>query len=151
MFADNAQRLENVAQSLRERTWWAYDSFGVTYGDWRLTIDRKPNVYKPFLFAVEGVRKARGFSLSRETWKRRYPSIDAALLHIFNEFNEDADVKNRFSTLDEAIRVVCGANAEADPLGEKRAKAEAARSASFGSLVSDGPEWWRMRNLSGTA
>lgn len=76
MLAEKTQKLENVAQSLRERTWWAYDSFGVVYGDWRITIDRKPNVYRPFLFSVAGVKKRRTLASPRVTCNRRYcPSV----------------------------------------------------------------------------
>ena len=143
MIAENTEKLENIAQSLRERQWWAYDSFGVVYGDWHLTIDRKPNVYRPFLFAVAGVKRMRPFAASRITCNKRYQSIDAAVLHIFNEFNEDTAVKNRFSTLDEAISKICGAR----KIDSDRENApDPAENLTFGAGGDDdGPAWWRMR------
>lgn len=145
MIVENTARLENIAQSLRERTWWAYDSFGVIYGDWHITIDRKPNVYKPFLFAVAGVKKIRPFASSRITCNKRYRSIDAALLHIFNEFDDDTSAGNRFNTLDEAISKVC-VSSESDVRRENNVSKTSKTSGASGTDA-DGPAWWRMRKI----
>lgn len=144
MIAEKTEKLEHIAQSLREREWWAYDSFGVTYGDWQITIDRKPNVYRPYLFAVEGVKKRQNFALSRITCSRRYRSIEAALLHIFNEFNDEASGKNRFDTLDEAIGKVCREKKEIDA---DRERAPAAEQKIGANAQDEGPAWWRMRKM----
>lgn len=141
MLAEKTQKLENVAQSLRERTWWAYDSFGVVYGDWRITIDRKPNVYRPFLFSVAGVKKRRTLASPRVTCNRRYQSIDAALLHIFNEFSDGSSAEKRFHTLDEAISTVCTAVDKSAQAQENASPAPAAYD------TGEGPAWWRMREV----
>lgn len=141
MAGERVEKLENVAQTLRTRQWWAYDSFGVVYGDWRLTIDRKPNVYRPFLFVVEGVKRIKPF-VSHKTCKMRYKSIDAALLHIFNEFC-DHKAEKRFHTLDEAISKLCVV-AQAD---SQQGKALAGESGAFHADADDSnaPAWWKMR------
>ena len=146
MFDENVRRLEDVAQALRTRRWWAYDSFGITYGDWRLTINRKPNVYKPYLFAVEGSKKGRTLVAPRAKMSKRYRSIESALLHIFNEFNDDPTVENQFRSLDEAISRVCKQGIEALELEEEKAVMK--RSATAESSKDEGPTWWRMRKTS---
>ena len=59
---------------------------------WNLTLIRDEDIYSPFIFALEG-RKVG----TNETWSRRYTDIKEALLHIVNDFNENASIKNKYS------------------------------------------------------
>lgn len=65
---------------------------------WDITIIREEEKYEPFIFAIEG-RKIG----TNETWSRRYIGIKDALLHIVNNFNENASIKNRYSNIEEYL------------------------------------------------
>lgn len=67
---------------------------------WNLILKREDEKYLPFLFALEGKKVG-----TNETWGRRYTSIENAILHIVNDFNENANIKNRYSDLQEYILV----------------------------------------------
>lgn len=40
---------------------------------------------------------------THETISRRYVDVESAFLHIFNCFNENADIKDRYDSLDKAL------------------------------------------------
>ena len=65
---------------------------------WNLTLIRDEDIYSPFIFALEG-RKVG----TNETWSRRYTDIKEALLHIVNDFNENASIKNKYSNIEEYL------------------------------------------------
>ena len=67
---------------------------------WNLILIREDEKYLPFLFALEGKKVG-----TNQTWERRYTSIEDAILHIVNNFNENANIKNRYSDLQEYILV----------------------------------------------
>ena len=73
------------------------------YKHWSLGIHKEDDSYQPFTFGVAGHHKG-----TVETIGRRYRSIEAALLHVVNDFNEHANVRNPYASLDEAMN---------DPLG----------------------------------
>ena len=59
------------------------------YGNvWSLVLRREEEQYSPFIFAIEGNKVG-----TNETWSRRYTSMEQALLHIVNDFNENANIE----------------------------------------------------------
>ena len=67
---------------------------------WNLILIREDEKYLPFLFALEGKKVG-----TNQTWERRYTSIEDAILHIVNNFNENVNIKNRYGDLQEYILV----------------------------------------------
>lgn len=65
---------------------------------WNLTLRREEEIHLPFKFAVEGRKMG-----TNETWGRRYTGIKEAILHIVNDFNENANLKDKYSNLEEYI------------------------------------------------
>lgn len=65
---------------------------------WNLSLRREEEQYSPFMFSIEGKKVG-----TNETWGRRYNSLEQAILHIANCFNENANIQNRYSNLDEYI------------------------------------------------
>ena len=62
------------------------------YGNvWSLVLRREEEQYSPFIFAIEGNKVG-----TNETWSRRYTSMEQALLHIVNDFNENANIENKY-------------------------------------------------------
>lgn len=68
-----------------------------TFGDWNLTLRKEEKAYGPFSFSVTGKHK------NGSSWGRRYTSMENAFLHILNHLNENANIKNRYETLIEAL------------------------------------------------
>lgn len=66
--------------------------------EWDLIIRKEENIYFPYTISVSG-RKVG----SPETMRRRYTDAETAFMHIMNDFNENANIKNRFGTLDSAL------------------------------------------------
>ena len=81
-----------------ERLWKSGESDTFSFGPWVLTLVREDDWALPFKFALHGSKSG-----TNETWSRRYLNMEQAFLHIFNRFNENANVKNRYATLDEAL------------------------------------------------
>jgi len=67
---------------------------------WKLSLSREEEQYAPFLFSVEGKKVG-----TNETWCRRYTSIEQAILHIANCFNENANIKDNYNNLEEYISI----------------------------------------------
>ena len=65
---------------------------------WDITITREEEKYSPFLFSINGKKIG-----TNETWNRRYTGIKEALLHIVNDFNENASIKNRYSNIEKYL------------------------------------------------
>lgn len=65
---------------------------------WKITIRREEEKYFPFKFAIEGEKIG-----TNETWNRRYTEIEKAILHIVNNFNENANIKNKYSNIEEYL------------------------------------------------
>ena len=61
-------------------------------------MEREDDSYAPYLFHVTGKRLG-----TKDTKNRRYTSMEQAFLHIFNEFNENVAIKNRYASLSEAM------------------------------------------------
>lgn len=73
---------------------YKYDNKNV----WNLTLKREEKQYYPFIFALEGNRVG-----TNATWSRRYTSMEQALLHIVNDFNENGNIKDKYNNLEEYI------------------------------------------------
>lgn len=65
---------------------------------WNLVLRREKEQYSPFIFVIEGNKVG-----TNETWSRRYTSMEQALLHIVNDFNENANIENKYSDLQDYI------------------------------------------------
>ena len=76
--------------------WKPGDKCLFSFRKWRLTLSREEEWSHPFEFALNGFKDN-----SKEIWSRRYETAEQALLHIFNHFNENAAVKNTFTSLSE--------------------------------------------------
>lgn len=69
------------------------------YGNiWDITITREEEKYKPFKFALKG-KKMNTIG----TWDRRYTDIKSAILHILNDFNENANITDKYSNIEEYL------------------------------------------------
>lgn len=73
------------------------------YKHWSLGIHKEDDSYQPFTFGVAGHHKG-----TAETICRRYRSIEEAMLHVVNGFNENANVRNPYASLDEAMNDTLG-------------------------------------------
>ena len=66
--------------------------------EWELIFRKEEKEYLPFKYSVSG-RKVN----THETISRRYVDAESAFLHMFNCFNENADIKDRYNSLDKAL------------------------------------------------
>ena len=65
---------------------------------WNLTLRREEKKYSPFIFSLEGKRIG-----TDETWGRRYTSLEKTILHILNDFNENINIKNKYTNIEEYL------------------------------------------------
>lgn len=68
-------------------------------GDKLLTLKKEEDIYKPLKFSLAGKKEG-----THETIGRRYVNAEKALLHMFNDFNENACIRNRYNNLEEVIQ-----------------------------------------------
>lgn len=99
---DAQSLVKTMFKYLLLKKWRIGESINFEYGDWELTITREPKMYAPFLFAVEGQKPANGYG-TRQTIGRRYYTLERALLHIMNNFNENVAIKDRYVSIDDAL------------------------------------------------
>lgn len=85
------------------QTWKPGETRLITFGEWDLTLLRDNNIYAPYVYTVKGVRRTVTVAKTHETIARRYLSVESALLHICNRFNENDNLKNIYSSLDEVL------------------------------------------------
>lgn len=91
-------------QWLREADGWeAGHNELFRYKDWSLGLRKEDESYLPYRFAVTGHKSA-----TSETISRRYTSVEAAVLHVMNGFNENADCRDEYASLDEALNDPAG-------------------------------------------
>jgi len=90
---------EYIKQTLaEERLWKVGEADSFSFGDWKLTLRKEEEIYSPFNYSVSGYNE-NGGSISR-----RYKTIEHAFLHIVNNFNENANIKNRYDTLEDIFK-----------------------------------------------
>ncbi len=94
--------VKSVFKYLLLKKWRVGESINFEYGDWQLTIRREKNEYAPFLFAVEGQKPVNECGTT-QTIGRRYYMLERALLHIMNNFNENAAIKDRYASMNDAL------------------------------------------------
>lgn len=81
-----------------ENNWKPGDTLSFTYQNYELTLKRENNSYAPYIFAVNG----KGHFPTHDTQiGRRYQSMERAFLHILNHFNENANIRDKYTTLDQ--------------------------------------------------
>ena len=90
---------EYIARTLAEQKLWKEgeaDTF--RHNDWKITLRKGSKMYEPYVFFVYGEKEN-----SCETKTRRYTSMEKAFLHILNNFNENASIKNKYVILEDYI------------------------------------------------
>lgn len=69
------------------------------YGaEWELIFRKEEKEYLPFMYSISGKRSG-----TNETIGRRYVDAEEAFLHVFNCFNENAAIKNKYDSLEKAL------------------------------------------------
>lgn len=79
-----------------ERLWKEKESDTFTFEKWNVTLTKIEKKYEPFNYVINAIHE-NGVS----TWNRRYPSMEKAFLHIINNFNENANIKNNYQNINE--------------------------------------------------
>lgn len=91
---------EYVLRTLREEPLWKVgdsDTFEVMLSQkWEFTLLREEEKYAPYKYALNGKKIG-----THETCGRRYISMDAAFLHIVNHLNDNANIKNKYKSIEE--------------------------------------------------
>jgi hypothetical protein len=104
---DMAEREDNMKELskefilemlLNEKLWSVGDYTEFSFNDWNLMLRKEEETYNPFTVVLDGLNMNGCGS-----WGRRYINTEAALLHILNHFNENANIKNRYKTLNDAL------------------------------------------------
>jgi len=86
---------EYIVRTLEEeRLWKEGEEDTFKYGNWKITLRKEEKIYLPFTFSIYGEKDN-----SCETWSRRYKSMEEAILHILNNFNENVNIKNKYKTI----------------------------------------------------
>lgn len=65
--------------------------------------EKEEDIYEPLKFSLAGKKEG-----THETIGRRYVNAEKALLHMFNNFNENACIRNRYNNLEEVIKNCIG-------------------------------------------
>ena len=90
---------KNMAlQLIREaRDWALEEAHESSFGCWNLNLYKTSN-YAPYIYELWGHSATTEAMISRH-----YKSVEAALLHMCNDFNENAAVRNKYQTIEEAL------------------------------------------------
>ena len=80
------------------KTWNGTERIVFRHNNWNLILRKEDSIYNPFTFSVSGNKEG-----THETISRRYTSIENAFLHILNGSNENAQIKDKYSSLNEAL------------------------------------------------
>ena len=84
-----------------EKLWKVGESDTFIFENWNITLRKEEEIYKPFMYSINGEKNN-----TNETFSRRYTTVEKAFLHILNHFNENANIKNRYETLSDALNVI---------------------------------------------
>jgi hypothetical protein len=89
-----------VLETLRKEHLWKsgdIDTFQAELHQlWEFTIRKEQPMYFPYTYSLVG-RKIG----THETWSRRYRDMDSAFLHIVNNLNENAAVKDKYENINQ--------------------------------------------------
>ena len=80
------------------KTWNESERIVFRHNNWNLILRKEESIYSPFIFSVSGNKEG-----TRETISRRYTNVENAFVHILNGFNENAQIKYKYSSLNDAI------------------------------------------------
>ncbi len=70
---------------------------------WEMKLKRESEVYLPFKYSLSGRCTEPTPAGTHATVSRRFTTIDGALLHCLNHFNENARVANKYSSIEDAF------------------------------------------------
>ena len=81
------------------------DSFtlNIDGAQWEMKLKRESEVYLPFKYSLAGRCTEPTVVGTHATISRRFTTIDGALLHCLNHFNENANVRNKYNSIEEAF------------------------------------------------
>ena len=80
------------------KTWNGTERIVFRHNNWNLILRKEDSIYNPFTFSVSGNKEG-----THETISRRYTSVENAFLHILNGFNENAQIKDKYSSLNDTL------------------------------------------------
>ncbi|MDK0983094.1 hypothetical protein P5F71_08565 [Clostridium perfringens] len=83
-----------------ERLWKVGEADSFSFNGWELTLRKEEKIYKPFTYSVVGTKD---FNTHKAFINRRYLSMEDAFLHVVNNFNENANIKNNYGSINEFI------------------------------------------------
>ena len=83
------------------KTWNETERIVFRHNNWNLILRKEESIYSPFTFSISGNKEG-----THETIGRRYTSVEDAFLHVLNGFNENATIKNKYDSLDEALEAI---------------------------------------------
>lgn len=91
---------EYVSRTIQEENLWKEgktDTFSFKMSQmWEFTLRKEEKMYEPFKYSLCGKKIG-----TYETWSRRYVSMEAAFLHIVNHLNENANIKDKYRSIEE--------------------------------------------------
>lgn len=91
---------EYVLKTLREEPLWkegeSAQFFVMLSQMWEFTLRKEEKAYFPFEYSLRGKKIG-----THETWERRYTSMEAAFLHVVNHLNENANIKDKYKSIEE--------------------------------------------------
>ena len=92
---------EYVLRTLKEEHLWKTgesDTFETMLFSqkWEFTLRKEEATYAPYKYSLHGKKVG-----SYETWSRRYKSMEEAFLHIVNNLNDNANVKDRYNYIED--------------------------------------------------
>lgn len=81
------------------------DSFtlDINGAQWEMKLKRESEVYLPFKYSIFGRCTEPTPVGTYATVSRRFTTIDGALLHCLNHFNENANVRNKYNNIEDAL------------------------------------------------
>ena len=88
-----------IIETLKKcETWKEGEKVVFRHDNWELILRKEELIYNPLTFSISGKKNG-----TNETISRRYLSAENAFLHVLNRFNENANIKNMYASLDEAM------------------------------------------------
>ena len=83
------------------KTWNGTERIVFRHNNWNLILRKEESIYSPFIFSVSGNKEG-----THETIGRRYVSVEDAFLHVLNGFNENAAIKDKYVSLNDALEAI---------------------------------------------
>lgn len=78
-------------------------TFNIDGAQWEMKLKRESEVYLPFKYSLTGRCAEPTPAGTHATVSRRFTTIDGALLHCLNHFNENANVLNKYNSIEDAF------------------------------------------------